>query len=642
MLRLPGLFSLCLIAGWTGSLFSQQRQGMLDVIPADAAAALAIRNLEELEKKGDKFVADVDLKLPIRPSQLFADVYRFLGIQGGVDTKGSAAIILLRPEKEGGNIGDFERLLVGALPFTDLDKLAVNFGFKPGELKPKIIAGKDRDGGRFGKFFFARDKHLFLSQHEPALKRLSQAKPLSGQIDPRSPLGQADILLHFAPAALGEEWKFIQKELEREFGPLDDPAEEKVRQQFISTLASLRSATGGVHIDDGLGLNLAARFAKEKNVQEFLTALRSTGGPSHLKGLPEGRVVAAQAMTGDGRNNILIARLVVHFLLKNVLETNQIVSATDRPNFVGVFTEVWQRLQGSRAAVYLTADEAKRGLFSLVAILDAHDAVKLFAEMKTLAKIADGSVLDLKKKPKEEEIDVAKLVRDLGDDTYRVRESATTRLRLLGEPALAYLEKTINDSKTDLETVRRAQKLREQISRAAAQRRKELLAKDLPPFVRPSFFFVPQAETRAGVPVHVIKVKLADKDLPINKQMQQLLGPEWDHVRLAVLGNQVVVLLGSEIELLESALVNVKEGKAGLAGAKSLAAFSRRANPARSVEFHLSVDNLMALTNPNQPVPRAKAGQFLSSISLTVQPQRMQLDLWFPTVDVKRLVKDLR
>ena len=52
--------------------------------------------------------------------------------------------------------------------------------------------------------------------------------------------------------------------------------------------------------------------------------------------------------------------------------------------------------------------------------------------------------------------------------------------------------------------------------------------------------------------------------------MQQLLGPEWDKVRLVLAGNQIVVLLGSEVELFDAALTNVKDGKPGLAASKSL------------------------------------------------------------------------
>src|SRR5207237_3412695 len=141
---------------------------------------------------------------------------------------------------------------------------------------------------------------------------------------------------------------------------------------------------------------------------------------------------------------------------------------------------------------YLTSDESKLGLFSLVAILDTQDAEKFLAEMRTLAKIADGT-LDLTKETATPAIDMVQLVKDLSAAKYQVRASATTRLRLVGEPALSYLEKAAANP-PDLETARRAQLLVKEISAVAAERRKELLAKDLPTYVRPTFPFTHKAE----------------------------------------------------------------------------------------------------------------------------------------------------
>src|SRR5207253_11393131 len=137
-------------------------------------------------------------------------------------------------------------------------------------------------------------------------------------------------------------------------------------------------------------------------------------------------------------------------------------------------------------------DESKLGLFSMVAILDVLDAPQFIADMRVLSKMAEGK-LDPSTKNTEETIDVPKLASDLGSDVYRVREAATTRLRLLGEPALPYLEKVLESA--DLETSRRAKRLKQQIGAVAAERRKELLVKDPSKMIHPQLAFVPQAET---------------------------------------------------------------------------------------------------------------------------------------------------
>jgi hypothetical protein len=625
----------------SSSIAFAQQQGMLDLIPHDAAAGVVIRNLTDLRKKGDKFIAETDLQTPIRPSELFSMAYNFLGIRGGVDEDGSAAIVLLSPEKRGKDIdfGDLEKLLVGIVPIGDHDKLAANFGFKPGGLVPNKIMPTTAQN--FGKVVYVRGKHLILANHTTALERYTQAKPVGADLSAvqRKSFNQSDIVLHLGPRAWADQWKQFLREVEKNLEKPEDVQEQKIVRQLIDSLADPPYGIAAFRLDGGLSVNFVAVFGKENKIARvFLAGLGSTTAGSSLRGLPEGRVIAAQATVGDGGKNAPLARTLFQFVLKAALESKEVFSATDRPSFVGVFNEVWQRLKGSRAAVYLTSDESRLGLFSLVAILDTDDAQQFLKEMKTLARIADAAGVDLTQKANDLGIDMEKLARDLGDNVYRVRESATTKLRLIGEPAVPYLEKAIETGR-DLETVRRAQKLKAQISVTAAERRKELLSKDLPRYVRPTFAFAPRAETRAGYAIDVVKIKLADKDLPATKQMQQLLGPQWDNLRLAVHEKQVVVLLGSEVGLLDAALKNLKEGKPGLAAAPSLAPFKQHGNPERRVEFHLSVEKLLALINPERPGTLRPLGSTWTSFSLTAQPDRLQFDLWLPASEVKTMVR---
>ena len=75
MSRTIRALSILALCAWTS--VASAGAGMLDVIPEDAAAAFAIRDLKSLRKEGDKFIADSELKLPIRPSQLFDMAYTF-------------------------------------------------------------------------------------------------------------------------------------------------------------------------------------------------------------------------------------------------------------------------------------------------------------------------------------------------------------------------------------------------------------------------------------------------------------------------------------------------------------------------------------------------------------------------------------
>jgi hypothetical protein len=617
---------------------------MLDLIPADAAAAASIRSLADLKKKGDKFVADAELNVPLRPSQIFAEVYKALGIQGGIDEDGAGAIILLRPEGKDEEIGlqNLEQLLVVVLPVSDLDQLAAGFGFKKGELKPnKIAEGTIPNFPNQGKtYFYARGKHLYAAPHKKAIERAVAAKVVAAELTAaqKKSLAQADLLIHLGPKAFGNGWKQFLEDTEKTFGKGEDAEAHKVIKQFVASLAEVRFGFAALRFDDGLGANFVAVFpnGEKSPSREFLKTLRAGPATSNLKGLPEGNVLAAQASAGNGTQNALIARVFFDFLVREVSKNVPVMVPGERPTVVGLFTQVWYHLRGSRFAVYQARDEQKSGLLGLVGILDVEDPTQFLAEMRTLMKITEVSPEELKKQGAgQKAVDLDKLIADLGGPKYRVRENAMTALRVIGEPALPSLEKASKSD--DAEVARRASLLQKEIGTTAAERRQALLDKSLPFYVRPTFTYVPKAETRAGHAVDLVNVKLSKNEAVEAKQMQQLLGPEWDKLRVAVHGKHVVFLLGSETDLLDATLNNLKDGKSGLDGSKLLEAYLKRGDPNRAVELHLAVQKILALTKipgrdellPKQLVPA------LTSYALSVEEDKVRLDIFIPIPEVR-------
>lgn len=609
----------------------------IDLIPTKAAAAIVIRDADDLRKKGDDFLKETGLNLPLRPSEALDFVKTNLGIKDGLDLKQPAAAVLLRPDGANNPVGleDLGNSVYIALAFTDLDAMAANFGFAKGALKRGAITKTQVPNDV--KFILAQGKHVFLAPTSAPLERLRGVKSVAGElsVEQRKAFGGADVLLHVNPKALGADWTELRRALAEEFGKTADPQEKESLSQFVKTLESMRFGLGGMRLDHGLALNLLTMFPKEKDApaRAFLATLRARGS-ANLKGLPAGNVLAAQAYAGDSAKNAVLARALVNFLLQNVLETKHITSATDRPAFVGVFNEVWQRLNGSRIAVYAARPGGQAGMFSAVAILDTDDPKQFLTDLRTLAKIADGT-LDLTKKTPIPEIDFGQLILDLSAAKYQVRASATLRLRLIGEPSLPYLDKAAANP-PDLETARRAQLLVKEIRAVVAERRRELLAKDLPRFVHPTFAFVGGAERRAGVPVDIIHIQLTEKDRLAAGPMAQLFGPEWDKLRLAIHGKHVAVLLGSETGLLDAALVNLNDGNAGLAQSKALAGFAKLPANQATAAFHLSLDKLLGLVSARAPGQSPE----LTSFALTAGERALQVDLFVPTADVAALVKN--
>ncbi len=631
-----------LVALWAWAGGATAAPDVLDLLPEDAAGAVAIRNLTELHKKGDKFLDETELKVSLRPSQLFDLAWSWLGITQGLDRDGPAAIVVANPQKAGykdlNSAGGFD-IFVVAVPFADRDKMASNFGIAAGALKPDtMVKGK---GANYGQFFYARGKHVFFGNNEKAVASVAKGKSVGAALSAaqRRQFAGCDVLVHFGTEFWGDEWKRF---LDHTAGRLKDKedAADKVAEELLDSLRALRFALAGVRIDGGLGVNLLAVFPEgEKSpARKFLRDLAGGTGAAGLDGLPDGPAVFAQAGRGDGARTALVARLVVNFLLRDFLETNRLISAADRPTFAGVFAEVWKRLKGRRVAVYRNADERAQGLFSVAAVLDT-EAEGFLKELRQLAHFG-GDALDLSPQTgrKEDVEAVKKLVRDLGDDAFAVRESATTKLTLLGEPALPYVEKALTSD--DAEVRRRADRVKRRVVAVAEERRKELLSQALPRPVRPTFTFA-KPETLEGSRVEVMRVKLANSDAKLAPRLRQLFGPDWDNVRLAPCGKQVAVLFGSDRKLLAQTVRNLKEKRPGLAGAKYLAAFNQHSDPGRTAEFHASVETALALLHADdlRKAPAA-ANHAMTSFALTVGPERLQLDVWVPSAEVKVIAKE--
>jgi hypothetical protein len=138
---------LLVFLGWMCA--ARAETPILELIPANAPLGIGIRNLDDLQKKGDKLVQDTGWQAPMRPSEVCAQLYDFLGVRNGLDTKGSAAVMFANPTEAGiatnWNGIDVLELVVVAIPVADADKMAANFGIAEGKLQPDtIVPGRAR------------------------------------------------------------------------------------------------------------------------------------------------------------------------------------------------------------------------------------------------------------------------------------------------------------------------------------------------------------------------------------------------------------------------------------------------------------------------------------------------------------------
>ena len=494
-------------------------QAMLEILPQDAAASIAIRDLDGLIKKGDKFLLDTKINMPFRPSELFKAANDFLGVEKGLNKKGSAAVVLMRPEKPFNQfgLGDLNELLVPVFPVADADLMAANFGIAKGALQRMKITKTEKAmgaGSNFTKYALRTDNHVYLSGSEKTLTRIARGPFLAESMsaDQRKPFADSDIMLHFG-RSLAKELANEKSGFLSRLKPGDDPQEQEFVRQFAESVKEIQNVLVGFRLDDGIDTHLLLQLPKDGQGAKLLKTLREKRPASSLRGLPDGDVYLAQASSGDASRQAMLAKALAGYLLNDLPFTQGFIAPVDKANYLEIFHEVFCQLQGNRLAVYRNADEVKLGLFSVVAILDTPDAGRFLREMRTLMKMATAEAVDLSRPEWKQEIDIELLVRSLGSNLFSTRQSANTKLILLGEHALPNLKKAIDAKNLDLETLRRVQILHLRIANEAAARRKELLSqKNEPLFVRPKLSFVSAAEKRQGANLDVIDIKIAGLD----------------------------------------------------------------------------------------------------------------------------------
>lgn len=647
-LHLPALsLVLCLAT-------SSRAADMLDLIPADALAGCACRSIEGLVQKTTKLAKDVELELPEQPGALCKQLFMALGIQAGLDTRGSCAFALVNEKHIGekfklnffGGGNNAEKFVVLTIPFASLDDMAGNFGIGKGKLKPETMTTLEMPAGGFLKLVYVKGKYIYFGNVEKAILSVAKGKSVGDELSAarRKALADSDCLCHLGVGAWGDEWKKGLVDVADSpdyLAHIKDEAERKMAKELVQSLTTVRYVFATCKLDGGFGCSCVCVFPKEGPATKFLTALRGGDGNSSLAGLPEGNVVAATAARGDGSKNRHIGRVLIDLLHNSALVSNRIFGEADRPAILAVFDEIWPRLRGSRFALYKTADERKLGLFSAVGILDVEDSEKFLTQLKMLAKLGSAEGLDFTSEAGKEKTtaEIEELIKDLGSRRFQARESAQAKLSLAGEQVLPYLEKGIKS--TDLETSRRAERIKREIVQAAEARRKELLSGNLTRAVKPSFVFLEKMEMVEGFEVYNVGVKLKKADAATGPQLRQLLGPDWARVRLGVQGKKVVLLAGSDVKLLGEAMRNLKDSKPGLASSAALGDQAKKLDPARKIELHVSTAMGIALaTAADLEKPgKVAANPPLTTIALTVEEDRLQGDLWLPIPEIKVIVK---
>lgn len=354
------------------------------------------------------------------------------------------------------------------------------------------------------------------------------------------------------------------------------------------------SATGTVECDEDAEeiTPLGARFGvswlhdaiMQAQIDEVLGRIAQGVRPASLNGLPDGDAVFAfAACLGD------------HPLLSlDAQGLRAIVPPQVTQQFLNAVVAAGEQVEGGRFAIYRDFNSPS-GSFSMVIILDTERPEHLLAGIRDAIGVvrADdapelnddvergGEVVANDEQPAELTGEsIRELIGQLDADDVEIRVAAMDRLVEIGPIAIPFLSdaEPSSSNKSQIRIGACLARIRQNQTTENAQTT-ELLNLSFLEFLEPQFEYVIAGEhLDDGAEVDWIRV--AVRGLPQREgrlmnerrmadlsrrraelRLESWFGPDWDRWRVAQAGDHVVILIGSQTELLEEAVSNLRNGQ---------------------------------------------------------------------------------
>jgi hypothetical protein len=620
---------------------------ILETIPADAEASLSLHNLKDLEVRGQALLRELEAPNHWQLATWYRGGLNFLGIKQGIDDSGTFSIALMPPETKEDRDQILE-LLVFRVPYTDADEMGQNFGLSAGELAPgKVHNLRKKLLAEETIFLAIKDNALILSVSERAIEMYlaspSLASRIPGEIDEQ--LGAADMLLHVNAHNMLRLPSGDSSGLERLLARMPHFEREEVRRASREMAHAAEHFLWGNRLDGGANMTFRLTFDQELLSPETRQLLAAWGGRTRapdVRGLPPGNLAFAISKTANGLKHPEEVRQLLHWLVlgpghwTHLLPIAEPLLAPKPDSFQEVFDEIWNSLEDARVGGYFNRRVEEQGLLSLLAILHPQDPRGFIDDLAGLIKYSRGASYN-PRTMREEQVtreEIEQLITQLGADEFRIRKAATLRLKLLGEPALEFLEKS--KESPHLEVAARSRHIIEHVTKSMEERQQRLIRDDLSAIPLPTFVLFENQQRIAGYRVDLLQAQWAEDSPELRARVRELFGPQGDEILLVHTESRIVVFLGSDRELLEACLELLRADDAGFD--RDVELFRRHAGGTHLVEFHFSQQRLRPLL-PEHIKRRigdlTRITPAVTSMGIEVGPARLRLDLTIPTSELR-------
>jgi hypothetical protein len=632
-----------------------QQPTMTQLVPKNAAYALVFRNVNELKERGDEFAEEMGFKGGV--STLFSIVGSQLMVSGAAFDESPCGIMWFEPEL----IGEAEvkqawkKPVAVGVAISDTKALAESLNVDHDEL----LAGKivERDHSNFGhkhRYYRMVDRYLWIVSHEKLYDVLKKSQPLANAI-PRSRLAEidaADCLLSVSAKSAelrrdtaeeeAEKWIESHKEL--------DPAEEDAIRNMFSVLSAATHAVVAARVDRGLEFSFNIFFGQDAppEVRQRILKLSPPDEGVSLAGLPSNDLLfGISARTDASEIQPALTAMVresrgIWWLGWRPMLDQKFVSQFEQLKLLGLFGEIWPLTNRYNVGIYQEENAAAHGLISMASIFETDRPDVLMSELQSLAAIVDrtamGSV-DSDADREEVQALVRSLIKQLSDDEFQQRQSATTRLVLIGEPALPLV--IVAKLSKNSEVAKRATQIAKMIREELEQKQAAALKSSVLANAKPVFIFHPDAEERAGASIDVMEVRVKEGS-ELRALLPVLVGKEWSRIRLVKFGKHVAVFFGSNLERLDEMIRNVQAIERGEEVDVPETSYGTPLLKMRGGECQGSVSRVLRLMKHQRLTgmePDDKNDPELSSISVTLEPDFFTVEWRLSLPDLKVIRK---
>ena len=587
-----------------------------DVIPGDAMMGLAIRDLSDLKRKMIRFsehANDPYSNMLSSVANLGPTIFRgWLGMKDSIDETGAAAVVSF-----GGG-----RTYAFVLPITDIPAAAKAYGKRETDLasgrltKTNIAFGSQLSLG-------ATKNHVVIGNQDAVAQTL-KAKGLSTVIraDTAALLANHDLLLTFNSRLFRERKENNELEMSDWWeifpGILDLTNEGELDRTCI-----------GLQIGNGIASTLVFDFDGDES-RKALTKLQNRSHKSNLNGLPLGDVVFATARSSGPESGDLIRNTLDYLTnMRFVLGYQNSVAPQQAAGLLSILDQGIQRAEVSRAALYRNDPAKRHGDFCLIGILDTDDGDDFIQEIRKLVPIVNASLYPENELPEEiNQQAIDNMVSFLSHENSRAREFMMTKLRLLGRRALPALREA---AESDNPIVKgRAAHMIELIDSDLTKDRTSFLSNKLTNQLQPDFGYLVDYEHRGGQPIDALQLTLQNESEQITQKLNAMLGPNWNKLRIANVNDQIVFLLGSNLDLFDETLENLRDGLPGIQEEKYYADFQKNSPGELMSEIHICLGTVVQLSGKKQDDANQLPTNTPTSIGVSVSPQQVRVDVVVP------------